>query len=326
VSGAPANVLISSAGRRVALLEAFQRSAAALSSDIRVLVCDASPLSAALQRAERGVVVPRCADVSFVPAILEFCEREDIGLIIPTIDTELPVYAAAAAEFAAAGVTVAVSSPETVAIGGDKGRTHEWLTSHAFPTVKQWSLPVASDQAIVYPALAKPIFGSASIGIRRIAGPRELAEFDPAVPYILQQIATGIEYTVDVLVANGKALAAVPRERFEVRAGEISKGATRRHAGVEQLAVRISEALPGAFGVLNIQMFVEPDGPMNVIEINPRFGGGFPLSYQAGADYPRWLMEHAFGYPSTARNDWTNDLVMLRFDEAVFVSESALRR
>ena len=326
MSGAPANVLISSAGRRVALLNAFKRSARALSSDIRVLACDASPLSAALQHADEGMVVPRCTDPAFVPAVLEFCQRESIGLIIPTIDTELPVYASAADRFATAGVTVAISSSDAVAIGGDKARTHEWLTSHSFPTVRQWAVPLPADAGVAYPVLAKPVFGSASLGIRRISSQQELRELDPAVPYILQEIAVGREHTVDVFVANGRALAAVPRERFEVRAGEISKGATRRHAALESLAVQISEALPGAFGVLNIQVFVAPDNRMNVIEINARFGGGFPLSYQAGADYPRWLMEHVFGYPSTARNEWTSDLVMLRFDEAVFVPETGLRR
>jgi carbamoyl-phosphate synthase large subunit len=82
------------------------------------------------------------------------------------------------------------------------------------------------------------------------------------------------------------------------------------------------EALPGAYGALNVQVFVDDPDDLAVIEINARYGGGFPLSLAAGADFPRWMLEELRGLPSTAAPDgWRAGLVMLRYDAAVFVDE-----
>jgi carbamoyl-phosphate synthase large subunit len=107
----------------------------------------------------------------------------------------------------------------------------------------------------------------------------------------------------------------------------VSKGVTVRSPRLESLAASVCDALPGAFGAVTVQVFVDGDtetGRASVIEINPRFGGGYPLSQAAGADFPRWLLEEAAGLPSTAAPDrWRDGLVMLRYDAAVFVEEPA---
>jgi carbamoyl-phosphate synthase large subunit len=59
---------------------------------------------------------------------------------------------------------------------------------------------------------------------------------------------------------------------------------------------------------------------IRVIEINTRYGGGYPLSWEAGARYPRWTLEELLGQPTTAAPDqWRDGLTMLRYDDAVFV-------
>jgi carbamoyl-phosphate synthase large subunit len=143
--------------------------------------------------------------------------------------------------------------------------------------------------------------------------------------FIAQTIAPGVEYTIDFLAgSDGACRCAVPRRRFETRAGEVSKGMTVRHPALQALAGRVCQALPGARGCLNVQVFLEEDsGAMNVIEVNARFGGGFPLSWEAGARFPRWMLEEQLGLPSTAAHDaWRDRLVMLRYDDAVFVDAS----
>jgi carbamoyl-phosphate synthase large subunit len=114
---------------------------------------------------------------------------------------------------------------------------------------------------------------------------------------------------------------AIPRRRIEVRSGEVCKGVTCRRHELIDLGTRIAEALPRAFGPLNIQMFFdEPRGEIRVIEINPRLAGGFPLSWQAGGKFPRWMIEEMLGLPSTASADaWRDGLVMLRHYHAVFM-------
>ena len=122
---------------------------------------------------------------------------------------------------------------------------------------------------------------------------------------------------------SGRCVSAVARQRIEVRAGEVSKAVTVRNPSVLTVARGVAEALPGAYGVMNIQIFHDTDtDAVNVIEVNPRYGGGFPLSFEAGAWFPRWFLEEVLGQPSTAHDDWRADLVMLRYDAAVFVARS----
>jgi carbamoyl-phosphate synthase large subunit len=170
--------------------------------------------------------------------------------------------------------------------------------------------------------IAKPAAGSASIGLARVKNECELRVAAADGDYVVQEIAPGHEHTLDVLVTRkGRALCSVPRKRLEVRGGEVSKAITVRHRPLQDLGMAICERLPGAYGVISVQIFLEEEsGELNTIEVNPRFGGGFPLAYEAGADCPGWIIEEICGLPSTILGDgWQDGLVMLRYDDAVFV-------
>jgi carbamoyl-phosphate synthase large subunit len=318
--GSPFNVVISSAGRRVALLEGFKTAMKAVGVEGRVLAIECSPLSAAYHRADASFLVPRCNEDGFIPAVADICQREHVAVIIPTIDPELPVYASNRSLLSAAGTAVHVSGPETVAIGGDKEKTHEWLMAHGFPTVAQWN-PCDVPSDVLYPLIVKPRFGSASVGVRKLLCRDDLESIQKTPDLIVQEIAPGKEHTIDVFIdASGRCRCAVPRRRLEVRAGEVSKGVTVREPALERLAASVAEALPGASGVLNMQVFADSaSGRLSIIEINARFGGGIPLSIAAGADFPRWVLEETLGLPCTARQDhWVPGVVMLRWDDAVY--------
>ncbi|MBH24382.1 MAG: hypothetical protein CMH57_08025 [Myxococcales bacterium] len=319
----PFHIMISSAGRRVALMELFRRSLQALGRPGELLAIDMTPASSAYQRADRGFIVPRCTDPSFVPRVLEICEAERVRLVIPTIDPALPVYAAHREAFAAVGTTVLVSDPETIAIAGDKVATHAWLTAEGLPTVRQTTLAAALDEltAADFPVIAKPTRGSSAIGVEVVHTRAQLQGLADREGYIVQSMARGNEYTVSMLVRHdGSVPCAVPRRRLRVRAGEVSKGVAVRLEPVEALAMEVARRLPGARGTINVQIFHDPEtGELNIIEINPRFGGGFPLAFEAGARYPQWIIEDLLGLPSTAADTWTDRLVMLRYDDAVFV-------
>jgi carbamoyl-phosphate synthase large subunit len=325
--GRPFTVLVSSAGRRVELLRGFRRALGDLGLDGRVLAIDRSWWSSAFHDADEAALVPDCDDRAFVPAVAELCEKHAVDLVVPTIDPELPVYAAARDRLAAAGTTVAVSSPEAVALAADKRATHRWLVAHGLPTVAQGTpADVAADhQAWPFPLVVKPRRGSAGIGVAVVHDADELAlaARHSGGVVVVEALAPGDEHTIDVLVdRGGRCVCAVPRRRIEVRGGEVSKGVTVRSPALEALAAEVVAALPGAYGPLTVQAFTvagEPERSV-VIEVNARFGGGFPLALEAGADYCRWLVEEVAGLPSTARADrWRDGVVMLRYDAAVFV-------
>lgn len=318
------NVLLSSSGRRVALLEAFRHALRRLDLSGEVMAADMSTLAPTFHTADRSFGVPRCDDETFVPKLLEICRDHDVRLLVPTIDPELPVLAQQRDRFATVGTTVAVSDPDTVAIASDKIQTHAWLECHGFPTVGQTTAveALADPGGWPLPLVVKPRWGSASYGVVTVRSRAELEVAAAGDEVVVQTVAPGTEHTIDVLVdRDGRVACTVPRRRLEIRAGEVSKGVTVRQAALEDLAARVCEALPGPFGALNVQVFLdEDDAEVRVIEINPRFGGGYPLSWSAGADFPRWLVEDVTGLPSTASSDdWREGLVMLRYDDAVFV-------
>ena len=249
-------------------------------------------------------------------------------MIVPTVDPELPVLARLRSELELHGVHVAVSAPEAIAICGDKAETHTWLTANRFPTVQQWSLREALRQIHVlpFPVFVKPRFGSASRGVRNILTARELkAAADSPDELIVQTVALGEEYTVNCFVSqDGNCVCAVPHQRLEVRGGEVSKGVTARIPDLIDLVTRIAEHLPGAYGPLAVQCFREASGAIRIIEINPRFGGGYPLTYASGADYVSWLIRDAAGLPARYSSTWQSGLAMLRYDQEIFVRQSEL--
>lgn len=316
------SVLISSAGRRVGLVNIFREALREAGVGGRVVAVDASPMSAAYVAADSRHLVPSCLDPKFVPAVLEVCREERVCLIVPTIDTELPVYAAAREEFAEEGVLVAVSSPETIAISADKQTTHAFLREHGLPTVDQATVAEvqADPTAWPYPLVVKPVAGSASTGVQVVEDDVAFAAAVAQGDVTVQRLALGQEYTIDCLIGPaGNLLESVPRARLEVRAGEVSKAVTVRMPVLTALAERVCAALPGAFGVLNLQLFHdEATDDSRIIEINPRFGGGFPLAHRAGVGFAQWLVETAWDLEPTADLRWTDGLVMLRYDEAVF--------
>ena len=316
-------VLVSSVGRRSQLIECFRQSLSELGMHGRVLGVDAAPETApAAYLVDKCFSVARCCDPGFIDDVLKIAIEEDVCLIVPTIDTELSVYAANRLRFLEHGIAVAVSDSETIRIACDKVETHRWLVENGFPTPRQGNPDevLRSPVQWTFPLILKPRWGSASTNVftvESLVALRELAERRKGL--IVQEIARGDEYTVNVFVKEGRCVCAVPHRRLETRGGELSKGITVRDERLMQLATGIAERLPGARGALNIQCFVDADGTISIIEINARFGGGFPLANRAGAKFPLWLLEPLLEKPNTVTDEWQDGLLMLRYDDAVFI-------
>src|ERR1019366_4537639 len=281
---AKANILISSAGRRVGLLACIRDSVARRGASRTVFTIDSGSSAPATFMAEQACRVPHCTNPGFV---------------IPTIDTELPVYAAAFEKFAQIGVVVCISEPRTVRICCDKRETHEWLVANGLPTVRQTDLHSAlfDPSGWPLPLIVKPHNGSASIGVRRIQIRLELeALAQTSDGCIVQEIAAGREFTINVYVnRSSECICAVPHWRMEVRAGEVSKGVTVKDRRLMDLARAVAEALPGAYGPLNMQCFMDESGTIRIIEINARFGGGYPLAHRAGGRFTDWVLDELDG-------------------------------
>lgn len=319
-------VLVSSAGRRIALLGCFKE---ALNKSGRICIIDSSRTAPAKYLAEDLGPVPHCTASDFVQRVAEICARECVTVLIPTIDTELPIYASARDRFEASRTAVCISSAAAVGIAVDKVATHEFLTANCFPTVQQSTAAevLRTKSSWQLPLIGKPRYGSAAMGVRVLNTWPEVELLATAKhDFVLQETASGREFTTNLYVnLQGECVCAVPHWRIEVRGGEVSKGITVKNRALMLLMKRVAEALPGAYGPLNVQCFVTDGGDIKVIEINARFGGGYPLAHRAGAQFTHWILQELNGHKVSYIEDWQDGLAMLRYDEAVFVPGQLLQ-
>ena len=318
-------VLISSAGRRVELMRCFRADAARLGMRLELMASDMNPTwSAACQESDACYRVPSCHAPDFLDRLLDICARHEVDLLVPTIDPEVELLSRSAATFRAQGTDIAISSPAVVALARDKLQTAQFLRAQGIP-VPRTLLPdeVVAASNWSWPAIVKPRSGSSSAGVQTIDSPAAFKAALPLAGYIAQELLEGQEYTVNLFFdPTGALRCAVPHLRYEVRAGEVSKGMTCRLEQLDAISRRLGQALSGARGALCFQAMVDSRDRAAVFEINARFGGGFPLAHRAGARFTQWLLEEMAGLPPSYSNAWRDRIKMLRYDAAVFVDHS----
>jgi carbamoyl-phosphate synthase large subunit len=317
------NVLITAGSRRVPLVQAFQRAVRA-SGGGAVVVTDVNPLSPTVYVADRSHPVPLSTSADYLDAIRDICRAEQIGLVVPTIDDELTLFAEAVPSFEAAGIRVAVSAPEVTAACNDKFETWRVLAPQGLPVAETF-LPDGLPNPCRYPLFIKPRFGRGGVGAFPVRDDRELAFFLGYVDTpVLQPYLSGSEFTIDMLCDfDGRPLSIVPRERVVIRAGVVDRGRTVKQPCLIDLGLQIARALR-CVGAVNIQCRLV-DGRPVVFEINPRFSGGIPLTIAAGADFPRLLVDLARGRevePTIGR--FRDGLWMTSYETSVFVAEGAI--
>ena len=288
------DVLITAASRRVALVRGFQSALQEHGVHGRVLVTDVNPLSPAVHFADAAFRVPMAGDVGYVDALRSLCRAEGVGLLVPTIDDELPILAGARGRFEDDGVQVAVSPVETTTVCNDKHATCLHLRRSGVRAATSY-LPGDVPSPPPLPLFVKPRFGRGGVGAFHVCRESELEFFLAYVPDpVVEEYLDGPEYTIDVLCDfDGAALAVVPRERVVIRAGVFDRGRTVADPRLIDLGLACARAIRFA-GAVNIQCRIV-DGTPVVFEINPRFSGGIPLTIAAGAHFPAMLVQLALG-------------------------------
>lgn len=319
------NVLMTAGSRRVPLVQAFRHGLHALGMPGRVIVTDINPLSPAVHVADRAYRVPFSTDPHYVSELLSICEAERVRLIVPTIDDELPLLAAAREQFRDVGTLMACSPASTATLCNDKFETCEQLLDAGVPAAKTY-LPSSIPANAALPLFIKPRVGRGAVGAFPVRTQEELSFFLGYVSNpIVQEYLEGPEYTIDVLCDfNGRPLSIVPRERVVIRAGVIDRGRTVNDPRLIDLARATCEALPFA-GPVNIQCRMHRGRPV-IFEINPRFSGGIPLTIQAGADFPQMLLKLALGRPVVPSvGQFRDGLWMTSFESSFFLDTPHVR-
>jgi carbamoyl-phosphate synthase large subunit len=320
VTSARKNVLLLSAGRRVSLARLLRASVERIGG--RLVTADMRPeLSAACVDNGDSVILPRIGDASYAGILADWCEKRGIGLVVPTIDTELALLADLRASFASWGTSVLVCDAPLVAVARDKRRT----VDHFAALGVQSPAPMVPDK-MRYPAIAKPFDGSLSRDVSILRVPADLTDKVLNTPnvmfadYLDQQAHD--EFTCDAYyTATGALCCVVPRQRLEVRGGEVAKARAVKNEIVALFYTRLAQ-LDGARGCLTFQFFRHRGtGQLWLIELNPRFGGGYPLTAATGAAYHDWaVQEYLEGVAPRPFDGWQDGLTMLRYDGEVFAN------
>ena len=336
-TGNSVNILFTCIGRRVSLLESFRRAAKQLKIPASLLGTDTTELSPALQLCDRRFSVKPTTHTTYIKQLLSIVKANKVKLLIPTVDLDLKRLAQNKSKFAALGCRVLVSDPQVIDICQDKRKTYKFLLKNKFDTPATISIQTAlkNSQSSIYakgienrkskmtfPLFLKPWDGYAGRPNAVANNRQELLFYAKKIPNpICQELVKGTEYTCDVYVDFGmKARCVVPRKRIEVRAGEVSKGQVIKNASIMSEATNLVEKLGAGPGVITLQLFLTGDDKVKFIEINPRFGGGVPLSIKAGADFPKWILQDLIGKkPNIRPGNLKDGLIMLRYDSEVWL-------
>jgi carbamoyl-phosphate synthase large subunit len=303
------NILFTCAGRRTYLLKYFKENM--LPGD-KVVATDMQLSAPALQVADVKLQVPAVYDPKYIDVTLDICKDHHIDALISLNDLELPILAEQKFRFEQLGVKVIVSDPQVIDICFDKYKTALWVSElglnapQTYVRLADAKAALASDE-IRFPLFLKPRWGSGSIGLETVEDMEELdivygllfkkikktilATASVGDEYIMiQEKLTGKEFGLDVMNDfDGNNVAVSVKQKLAMRAGETDKAISVDLPEVREMGEIIGRNLKH-IGNLDVDIMQRANGDYCVLELNPRFGGGFPFSYEAGVNLPMAIM------------------------------------
>ena len=304
------NLLVTSAGRRDYLIEYFVD---ALYGRGRVHVGNSDRLCSAFTVGDAHTVTPPIQSDEYLPFLRDYCRSENIGAIIPLYDLDLTALSAARADFASVGVQVIVAGADAIDICNDKWRTVKFLTSEGIRTPRTYldvtsALTAIKNGEINYPVMLKPRWGMGSHDVMQADDREELLFMyqlinrrlisryaqigrDPNSNGIvlIQEKIQGTEYGLDVFNnLEGRYMLTVAKRKLAMRSGETDIAITEDQPVLNSLGERLSSII-GQPGNLDVDLFYDGE-KTTVLELNARFGGGYPFTHAAGANFPAALV------------------------------------
>lgn len=317
------NILILSVGRRVELVNCFKKAAEKLKINSKIIAADMSDTAPALYFSDKYYLIPPISDRMYIGTIINICQKEDISLVIPTIDTELIILSKNKEYIESkTSAKVLISSYDVISCCRDKNKTHAFLKNNKFGVPKIINDNQINKENIKFPLFIKPKSGSSSINAFKVNNQNELTFFQSYIKdYIIQEFLFGDEYTIDAFLDfNSNIISVVPRLRIATRSGEISKGRIVKDQEIIKDICRLLEIMK-PIGHITIQCIKTEKG-IKYIEINPRFGGGAPMSIQSGADSCENLYRLLKGENLEYNENYRDNIMFLRFDSSICLDEN----
>jgi carbamoyl-phosphate synthase large subunit len=304
-------LLLTAIGKRIQLIKYLKK-------DFKIIGVDCSNLTPASYFVDEFYKVPKYHEGKYVDILLDICKTEKVDILIPLFENEFIILDKNRHKFKEVGTFLMLSDKSVLDICEDKWKTYQFFIENNISTPKSYLN--THDCTDNLPLFIKPRQGMGSKHSYKVNNIKELDFYFELIDNpIIQQYVKGTEFTIDCICdLEGNVVSAVPRERIEVRSGEVSKSRTALDFDIIEAVIDLCSKLK-AIGPITIQCMKQNDGNIKFIEINPRFGGGVPLSFEAGVDYGQILKDIARGNDVKPIIGDFKELTMLRYDEAVFI-------
>lgn len=322
-------ILLSSVGRRGYLVKYFKQ---ALGNDGEIWGGDSSSYAPAFRYCDHAAILPKIEKADYINKLLDLCTKNKIDMVVPLIDTELEVLAANYGKFRDNGVMAVISPAKTIDTAFDKYNTYlcarqAGIETPITVTSIEEALELISAGKLSWPVMVKPRKGSASMFTYscRNEGEMKLA-FNHCPSPVIQQFAHGEEYGFDIFCdGNFKPISVFCKKKIAMRAGETDKAVSVNDKKLIDLGVKIAQAFP-AFGPVDVDVKMFKNVPM-LLEVNPRFGGGYPCSHLCGADFPAKLIAICKGHELTPDiGNYKAGIYMFKQDEILSPTAEELKK
>lgn len=316
------NILLTSVGRRTYMVHYFKE---ALSGYGHVHAAN-SVMTYTMTQADKFILTPNIYDDQYIDFLIDYCRENEISAVISLFDIDLPILSKAKGRFQQHGIHVIVSDLDTIQVCNDKWASYEMLINHGLSTPQSFLTisdvkEAISSKKITYPVIVKPRWGMGSIGIFQADNELELEVFyhklkrnifDTYLKYesdidkehciIIQEKISGDEYGLDILNdLKSHYVTTIAKQKNAMRAGETDVATIVSADTFIPIAMKISDILKHVAN-LDVDCFVTSQGEIYVLEMNCRFGGQYPFSHLAGADFPKQIIEWIRGQGTSIKN------------------------
>src|SRR5699024_1485501 len=323
------NVLVTSAGRRVKIVEYMKESLESLGGTVIATDCDIN--APAIHFADDYEIVPRIDNSNYIQVILDICEKYDIKAIISLIDPELELLANNKEKFDERHIELILSPAKAVEIAFDKYETFNYLSNKDIQSVPTYNdlnkvLKLLEKEELIYPLVVKPAKGSASEGLFFVDNKEELTEaYNKFEGQIIQPFYKDREYGIDVYIDmnNGQLIDVFIKEKLRMRSGETDKSISVHNEEIESL-VKTMIKETDFIGPIDIDCF-EHNGEYYISEINPRFGGGYPHAFEMGCNFMSYIVRNLQGKTNESYDGfkYEKDYVMMKYDRTKIIHDTS---
>ncbi|SDZ63338.1 carbamoyl-phosphate synthase large subunit [Evansella caseinilytica] len=318
------NILLSSVGRRVQLVDYFKEALNKVNGKVIAVDCD--PTAPALYHADSHEIIPRIYHPDYFDTIKEICKRHEVSGVLSLIDPELTLLSAYQADFAKEQITLIMPSQDVIDICFDKYATYSFLLEHDLPAVPTYINGRKIEEALhhgslQFPLIVKPRCGSASIGVHKVSTMKELKPFLDDGKSIVQPFMEASEYCVEAYVdlLTNDITDMFCKRKYNMRAGETDKSVSVNDGELTYLSEKLINALKPN-GPVDVDLF-KVNGRYLISEINPRFGGGYPYAHEMGHNFIEKIMTNLTGKQNPPYEKYTGKYTegksMVRYDKFV---------